>query len=449
MIDTVAPLVSLTSPSDGTLTNDPTLSFSGTAGTAPGDDAEVRIEVLDARRAVVETVSAQRNATTGAYAAAISSPLADGAYTAVAKQSDDVGNRGSSSSIGFRVDAHGPVPSLSTQPEARTRVATPTFAGTAGTEAGDTPAVSVRIHAGTAASGTPVATLESTVDGSGHFQVVAGRLADGTYTAAVTQTDGAGNLGSSPPATFTVDTTAPALTLTTPSPGGRAAPKPEFAGIGGIAFGDSATVTITVHAGSAATGPLVQTLVATRDPQSGAYRATSPFDLATGTYTAVVAQADDVGNEAATAARTFSVDTTAADRPADDRPAGERPAVDRPAADRTKPVLSRVSLSPARFKVGTAKTALTASAAKALKRGTSVRYTLSESATVTLAIARSGQRKTVGTITPRSKKGANRIAFSGRLGSKALKPGRYVLTLSAVDAAGNRGAAKQVSFRIG
>lgn len=188
--------------------------------------------------------------------------------------------------------------------------------------------------------------------------------------------------------------------------------------------------------GARVTANLPVTGGATRDPQSGAYRATSPFDLAVGTYTAVAAQADDVGNEAATAARTFAVDGTTAVAPPI-------------RADGTKPVLSRVSLSPARFKVGTAKTALTASAAKALKRGTSVRYTLSESATVTLAIARSGQRKAVGTITRRSKTGANRIAFSGRLGAKALKPGRYVLTLTAVDAAGNRSAAKKVSFRIG
>lgn len=449
VVDTVAPVVSLTSPSDGTLTNDAAPSFGGVAGIAPGDDAAVEIEIRDASGAVVQAVSAQRDGTSGAYAATAASPLADGAYTAVATQSDDVGNQGSSSRIGFRVDTRGPAPSLSTRPEARTRVATPAFAGAAGTEAGDSAAVSVRIHAGAAAAGTPVATLGSAVDGSGRFEVAAARLADGTYTAAVTQADDAGNLGSSPPATFTVDTTAPALTLTTPSPGGRSASKPELAGIGGTAIGDSATVTIAVHAGSAATGPLVQTLVATRDPQSGAYRATSPFDLAVGTYTAVAAQADDVGNEAATAALTFTVDGTAPGGPGQGGPGQGGPGQGGPAADKTKPVLSRVSLSPVRFKVGTATTALTARAAKALKRGTSVRYTLSESATVTLAIARSGQRKTVGKLTRRSKQGATRIAFSGRLGSKALKPGRYVLTLTAVDAAGNRSAAKKVSFRVG
>lgn len=330
VVDTVAPVVSLTSPSDGTLTNSATPSFGGSAGTAPGDDATVEIEVRNAGGVVVQTVSAQRDGTTGAYAAAASSPLADGTYTAVATQSDD-----------------------------------------------------------------------------------------------------AGNLGSSAPATFTIDTTAPALTLTTPSPDGRTAPQPEFVGVGGTAPGDGATVTIRVHAGSSAAGPLVQTIAASRDPQSGAYRATSPFDLALGTYTVVAAQVDDLGNEAATAARTFTVEGSAGDRDGD-----------RGEADRTKPVLTRVSLSPARFSVGKTKTA------KKLKRGTSVRYTLSERATVTLAITRSGQRKPVGTLVRRGEQGANRIAFSGRLGSKALKPGRYVLILTAVDAAGNRSAAKRVGFRI-
>lgn len=445
VIDTVAPAVSLAAPADGALTNGPTPSLGGVAGTAPGDDAAVQIELRDAGGTVVETVSAQRDGATGAYTAAASAPLADGAYTAVAAQSDDVGNRGTSSTVSFRVDTQGPAPSLATQPDARTRIATPLFAGTAGTAAGDTPAVSVRIHAGAAASGAPVATLDAAVDGSGHFQAVAGQLADGTYTAVVTQADGAGNLGSSASATFTVDTTAPALTLTTPSSGGRAAPRPVFAGVGGSAPGDGATVTITVHAGSDATGPLVQTLVATRDPQSGAYQATSPFDLAVGTYTAVAAQSDDVGNAATTAARTFTVDGSTGDG---DRDRGRDG--DGGSADRTKPVLSRVSLSPARFQVGKAKTALTArAAAKALKRGTSVRYTLSENAAVTLTIARAGQRKPAGKLTRRSRRGANRVAFSGRIGAKALKPGRYVLTLTAVDAAGNRSAAKKVSFRVG
>ncbi len=46
------------------------------------------------------------------------------------------------------------------------------------------------------------------------------------------------------------------------------------------------------------------------------------------------------------------------------------------------------------------------------------------------------------------KTGANSIRFSGRIGSKALKPGSYRALLTATDAAGNRSAPKSASFRV-
>jgi hypothetical protein len=38
--------------------------------------------------------------------------------------------------------------------------------------------------------------------------------------------------------------------------------------------------------------------------------------------------------------------------------------------------------------------------------------------------------------------------MTGRVGSRALKPGRYRLRVVAVDAAGNRSAEQRLSFRI-
>jgi hypothetical protein len=426
--------LSLTSPSGGALTNDPTPSFAGVAGTATGDDATVQVEVRDAHGAVAQTVTAQRNGATGTYAAQASSPLADGTYTAVAEQSDDVGNHHATGAVTFRIDAHAPAVALTSTPAARSNDAAPAFAGTAGTAAGDTPAVSVRIFSGPAASGTPVASFEATVDDGGRFTARAAPLPDGTYTTTITQTDSSGNASSASPATFTVDTAAPALTLTTPAAGGQAAPTAAFAGVGGTAPGDGAVVTVTVHAGDTTGGALVQTIPVTRDPANGSYSATSPFALAAGTYTVVATQADDVGNSGSTTARTFTVGAGGG--------GGETPGVDRVA-----PVLSRVSLSATRFAVTKTRTVLTA--AKALKRGTTIRYTLSEVATVKLTITRAGKTKAINTLTRRSKKGANRIAFSGRIAKKALASGRYTLRLTATDAAGNRGGVKKLSFRIG
>ena len=44
--------------------------------------------------------------------------------------------------------------------------------------------------------------------------------------------------------------------------------------------------------------------------------------------------------------------------------------------------------------------------------------------------------------------GANRIAFSGQIGRRALKRGRYRARLVATDAAGNRSSARTVRFRV-
>ena len=44
--------------------------------------------------------------------------------------------------------------------------------------------------------------------------------------------------------------------------------------------------------------------------------------------------------------------------------------------------------------------------------------------------------------------GANALPFSGRIGRKALKPGSYRAVLVAVDAAGNRSAAKTIAFKV-
>jgi hypothetical protein len=44
--------------------------------------------------------------------------------------------------------------------------------------------------------------------------------------------------------------------------------------------------------------------------------------------------------------------------------------------------------------------------------------------------------------------GANRVKFTGRVGRRALKLGRYRARLVASDAAGNRSAGRFVRFRV-
>jgi virginiamycin B lyase len=129
-------------------------------------------------------------------------------------------------------------------------------------------------------------------------------------------------------------------------------------------------------------------------------------------------------------------------------------------SDTVKPALRGLSLSTKRFRLGS--------------KGTSIRYRLSETATVRLSFesVRSG-RKVGGRCVKPSKRnrarkrcrryvaltrtlsyrnqaaGEHRIRFTGRLGKgKTLAPGAYRLTLRARDAAGNLSARVGASFTL-
>ena len=84
-------------------------------------------------------------------------------------------------------------------------------------------------------------------------------------------------------------------------------------------------------------------------------------------------------------------------------------------------------------------------------RGTRFRYTLSEAARVTLTIQRRrpGRRpRTVGTLRRSAGRGTNSTRFTGRIGTRALSPGRYRALIRASDSAGNRSVRKATRFRI-
>jgi streptogramin lyase len=139
-----------------------------------------------------------------------------------------------------------------------------------------------------------------------------------------------------------------------------------------------------------------------------------------------------------------------------------------PGADKTKPAFQgKVTLSRKRFSVGRASTPFTV--ARAVPSGTQLRFNLSEPARVTVKIerrasgrrvrgrcrtgARSGKRcktwKSAGrSLTRQGLQGPNSIAFSGRLGRKALAKGSYRALITATDAAGNRSKTVTLSFAI-
>jgi hypothetical protein len=137
---------------------------------------------------------------------------------------------------------------------------------------------------------------------------LAAKLADGTYTAQAVQEDQAGNLGKSSAMTFTVDTSAPAVSLNAPAQF-TSDTTPTFSGGAGTASGDLASVTVTVYEGNSTSGKVAASEAVA--PSGAGWSYTPAKALAQGTYTVQATQEDKAGNIGKSAAATLAIDTTA------------------------------------------------------------------------------------------------------------------------------------------
>ena len=161
------------------------------------------------------------------------------------------------------------------------------------------------------------------------------------------------------------------------------------------------------------------------------------------------------------------------------RPDGAGPAGTQPPpgggtpADGQAPAFLSASVNPSVFAVnrrGTRETPVAAQRRR-VRRGTTFRYRLSEAARVVFTIQRAkpGRRVAgrcrkptrtnrrrprctryvrIGRFAQQAVAGANRKRFSGRIGTRRLRPGRHRALLVATDAAGNRSAPRRLGFRI-
>jgi hypothetical protein len=124
-----------------------------------------------------------------------------------------------------------------------------------------------------------------------------------------------------------------------------------------------------------------------------------------------------------------------------------------PAGGTARPVVSAMRFTPPTFRVSARATAITA--ARRAPAGSVLRFSLSKAAKVKIVVQR---RKKVGrsfrwvragTLTRRGgRAGANKVAFSGRIGRRALASGRYRATLTATAANGRVSQAKRRSFLV-
>ena len=185
-VDLTAPVPTVAAP--GSDVRDATPTLSGAAGDATGDDAALTVRVWPGTATGGPAARTLALTRTGAgWNVDVAPALVDGTWTAIASQADAAGNARDSAPLTFKLDTAAPAPVL-TAPATGSAAAdsTPAFAGTAGTEDGTHPArsadriaVKVLIHAGAAATGAPVRTLEA--DRAG--QPVGGRAPPRSRTA--------------------------------------------------------------------------------------------------------------------------------------------------------------------------------------------------------------------------------------------------------------------------
>jgi hypothetical protein len=305
-VDTTAPAVTLTPPAVP-LSNNTEPSFSGSAGDAPGDNASVTLNIYSGEAvsgSPIRTVKVIPVGTT--WSAVAVESLTEGTYTVQAEQSDVAGNVGLSAPSTFRIKTKGPAVSLSSV-ASPTKDPTPSFSGGAGVDPADIPSVTLKVYSGSAASGTPVRTMEVTPNGAGWKAELPEALSDGTYTAQAEQSDKAGNTTKSPSSTFTVDTTPPAVSLTPLAPLTNN-PAPSFSGNAGVAPGDITLVTLKIYSGESPSGSPIRTIEVT--PNGATWGTGLAPPLNEGTYTAQAEQSDEAGNTTRSAPSTFTVDTT-------------------------------------------------------------------------------------------------------------------------------------------
>ena len=184
---------------------------------------------------------------------------------------------------------------------------TPLITGTADNATGDSTTVTAKIYSGTSATGSPVQTKTGTRSGTSYSFSLTTALAQGTYTAVVTQTDTSLNTGTSNANTFTVDTTAPtAANITATNKAGGTAGKIESGDTLTYTYSEAVTPasvwpgwdgsSTAVHIKFASSGNDTITVLTTADATSiklGSVATKGDYVSATVTFNATMALSSD------------------------------------------------------------------------------------------------------------------------------------------------------------
>jgi MYXO-CTERM domain-containing protein len=283
-VDTVAPVVTIAAPAANASLNATDVTVTGT--------------VNDQTATVTASVNngAAQPVMVGA-GGALSLPLmglAEGSYTVVFTATDAAGNT-STASRTFTIDRTAPAVTIVQPAQAtQTRDNTPTISGTG--EAGSSVAVEVYN-----AQNQLAYTATVVVDAQGQWTTDTMVLADGNYTVLVTATDAAGNTAGAGPRQFTVDVTAPTVTITQPA--NNSATNDTTPTIAGVSEQGASVLVEVLNAQS----QVVYSATVTAGAQGFTTDTTA---LVSGVYTARATATDAAGNTSQPATVSFTIDTS-------------------------------------------------------------------------------------------------------------------------------------------
>jgi large repetitive protein len=288
-------------------TNNATPSFSGTTS----DTTRVTVQVYIIEKGAESLIATVSGAPTIGPPprtwAAGPATLRTGkhTYTAIATQESSLGNpAGKSEKITFAVDTEAPSVTLNAL-ASPTSNRSPSFTGTAS----EREPVSIRIHKGSTIDGQLVAETSATGTGAGWTSGPASpALEDGEYVAEATQASAFGHdPGGASSSPFVVDTTAPQVSIATPTPGSSTSSSSQLVeGAAGTGVGDLPGVTVQLFTGSqiAAGQSPAQTV---QVPVNAGHWSVTLAGLGPGSYVVRAQQADAAGNLGVSAPTSFSV----------------------------------------------------------------------------------------------------------------------------------------------
>ena len=252
-IDTVAPVVTLTSPLDGSATNNSQPTFIGTASTAPVDSSTIIVDIYDGSNTGGGLADTLTTTASGGSFSVQESGLADGTYTAQALQPDFAGNLGYSAAVTFIIDTVPPTISITSPASGATTTNLPTLSADAADNPSGSGLASVQfqyspdggvtwIDAGPPETARPFSYTFTTT------------LPNGNYLVQAIATDNAGNSATSAASSFTINFQPTGLSITSPANGSATNDtQPFITGTAGDATIDSSTITVTLYTGSGVT----------------------------------------------------------------------------------------------------------------------------------------------------------------------------------------------------